>query len=715
MAKKKKNTDKKSHTVIGVLLFLVALVLLVSLVTHRALDDVRISDDNSQLGPFDHAMYKNQGGLVGAYLSFFTLTFMGWLAYFLPLGLLLMSFRLFKSELSESLKLNSSILFVVSLLGSMIFNIHLLASRALGVENGILGGYLTKTLTLICLKIVGELGSYIVLSGIIVILLMVYTSITPLLASKITLPSLKPFKDFGSSLGGKLTSAFSFSALKELFSRNKTDEDNEEEIEFDERYPSLAAKKPQTKIKFSQFEEKEVEPRSSDEIEDERPTSHKLEYKEKPVKTAEQLQMDSLTYLYPKREFLKENPHTEAEVNHEELKFTSKMLKETLETFGVRVEGEISYYPGPIITRFEFKPGIGIKINQIVNLADDLALALRAKRIRIIAPIPGKAAVGVEIPNKNPQMVYLRDIIDDPDFRNARHILPMALGKTTSGKPFIADLAKMPHLLVAGATGAGKSVGLNVMITSFLYRLHPHEVRFIFIDPKMLELSVYTGIPHLGRPVVTKPKRAEKVLADAVVEMERRYRKLANASVRNIADYNAKQTEVEKKIPYIVICVDELADLMMSATSSKIELLITRLAQMSRAVGIHLILATQRPSVDVITGLIKANFPARLAFQVSTKVDSRTILDGNGAEKLLGNGDMLFLNSGQPDPIRIHGAYLSSDETDQIVSFIREQGLEMMTIETISQSSGEPTGQEIDLGDPLFKEACEVVFRHKQG
>jgi S-DNA-T family DNA segregation ATPase FtsK/SpoIIIE len=391
------------------------------------------------------------------------------------------------------------------------------------------------------------------------------------------------------------------------------------------------------------------------------------------------------------------------------------MLKETLETFGVRIDGNIDRFPGPIITRYEFKPAAGIKVNQIINLSDDLALALKAQRIRIIAPIPGKAAVGVEIPNRSPQIVYLRDILAANAFSNADNKLPMALGKTTSGKPFVADLTKMPHLLIAGATGSGKSVCMNILITSFLYRLHPHQVRFILIDPKMLELSIYSGVPHLGRPVVTKPKRAEKVLADAVVEMEKRYRRLAEASVRNIEEFNGKQKDPENRLPYIVIFVDELADMMMSATSSKTELLITRLAQMSRAVGIHLILATQRPSVDVITGLIKANFPARIAFQVSSKVDSRTIIDANGAEKLLGRGDMLFLHTGRPEPVRIHGAYLSSEETDAIVTFIKDQGLEMFALESMSQASGEPTKAEVDFGDPLFKEACEVVVRHKQG
>ncbi|HOZ06722.1 MAG TPA: FtsK/SpoIIIE domain-containing protein, partial [candidate division Zixibacteria bacterium] len=256
----------------------------------------------------------------------------------------------------------------------------------------------------------------------------------------------------------------------------------------------------------------------------------------------------------------------------------------------------------------------------------------------------------------------------------------------------------------------------NVLITSLIYKLHPHQIRFIMIDPKMLELTAYSGIPHLGRPVVTNPKRAEKVLSDAVVEMEQRYRRLAAASVRNIEDFNRKQEADDQRLPYIVILVDELADLLMSSTSSRMELLITRLAQMARAVGIHLVLATQRPSVDVITGLIKANFPARLAFQVSSKVDSRTIIDANGAEKLLGNGDMLFLYPGQPEPIRIHGAYLTGDETEAIVTFIKAQELPMLKLENISQATGEAADvEEVDAGDPLFREACEVVIRHKQG
>jgi S-DNA-T family DNA segregation ATPase FtsK/SpoIIIE len=273
----------------------------------------------------------------------------------------------------------------------------------------------------------------------------------------------------------------------------------------------------------------------------------------------------------------------------------------------------------------------------------------------------------------------------------------------------------LPHVLVAGATGAGKSVCLNTILTSLIYRLHPHQIRFIMIDPKMLELTVYGDIPHLGRPVVTNAKRAEKVLSDAVSEMESRYRRLASAGVRNIEDFNKKQLSPDERIPYIIILVDELADLMMAAASPKIETQITRLAQMARAVGIHLVLATQRPSVDVITGLIKANFPSRIAFQVSSKVDSRTIIDANGAERLLGSGDMLFMQAGLAEPIRVHGAYTSIEETERIVKFIKDQGLPMMALENISQATGDSSEADIDLGDPLFKEACDIVVRYRQG
>jgi S-DNA-T family DNA segregation ATPase FtsK/SpoIIIE len=704
-SKKKNNSDKKK-TLLGALLVLLALLLLISLVSHHGLDDARITGKaDSQLNPFE-IQYHNQGGMMVAYLSYFFTVLLGWLAYFIPLGLIFIALRLFSSKLATRYELNSFVLFVISLFGTMIYNLHLLADRPIGFETGTIGGYVGEKLTDFSLTLVGELGSYLILSGFILILLIMYTSITPLLAVRIPLPGKKHFKNAYAFFTGMVKHALS---LKWLLSPFRRKEKELEEEPFEQVLENEM--NPEETEEDIEEEEEPDDDAAPEAVDEEKKSRRKTVIK----KVAEPLQVKSIDYKYPEVALLAENVNPETSVNNDELNFTARMLKETLETFGVRIDGNIEKYPGPVITRFEFKPAAGIKVNQIINLSDDLALALKAKRIRIIAPIPGKAAVGVEIPNRNPQSVYIRDILNSREFKNPDLILPMAIGKTTSGQPFVTDLTKMPHLLIAGATGSGKSVCMNVLITSLIYRLHPLQVRFIFIDPKMLELSVYSGIPHLGRPVVTKPKRAEKVLADTVAEMENRYRKLASASVRNIEDYNKKQGRAEEKLPYIIIFVDELADLMMSSTSTKTEMLITRLAQMARAVGIHLILATQRPSVDVITGLIKANFPARIAFQVSSKVDSRTIIDGNGAEKLLGNGDMLFMYSGQPEPRRIHGAYVSSEETERIVDFIKSQGLEMLKLENISQQTGEVSESTVDLGDPLFREACEVVVRHKQG
>ncbi len=687
-------------------MFLLAALVLVSLVSHHHLDDRRISGEiDDHLNPFE-IQYRNQVGMLGAYLAFVLLLLGGWLVYFVPLGLSVVSLRLVSPEKPIGLRLNISILFAMAVLGTMIYNIHLVAIPSLTADTGAGGGYVAEMLTIGSVKLVGEVGSYILLLGLELILFIVYVSISPVFSRRLTLPGAGYFKKAHHAIESLSHSFSSFAWIGRLLERSKKAEGQpggfSDTLTDEMAEVSQATDVDKGEAVGTAALARGVDSRGKD--------------KDAKVRSSQQLQIKSMEYSYPSLDLLNQNPHSGEAVGSEELMFTARMLKETLETFGVAIDGPIEKFPGPVITRYEFKPGIGVKVNRITNLSEDLALALKAKRIRIIAPIPGKAAVGVEVPNRHVQTVYLREILMSRAFTRPELRLPLALGKTTSGKPCVADLTRLPHLLIAGATGSGKSVCLNSLITSLLYRLHPHLVRFILIDPKMLELTVYRLIPHLGRPVVTSPRRAEKVLADVVVEMESRYRKLAEASVRNIEDYNNKQKSAEKQLPYIVICVDELADLLMSATSSKTELLITRLAQMSRAVGIHLILATQRPSVDVITGLIKANFPARIAFQVSSKVDSRTIIDANGAEKLLGRGDMLYLHPGQPEPMRIHGAYISSEETEAIVNFIKEQGLEMLALENISQASGEAKGSEVDLSDdPLFREACEVVVRHKQG
>ena len=370
----------------------------------------------------------------------------------------------------------------------------------------------------------------------------------------------------------------------------------------------------------------------------------------------------------------------------EELAIQARFLEQKLREFGV--EGEVvQVLPGPVITMYEFAPAAGVKVNKIVNLQDDLALVMEAVSVRVVAPIPGKAVVGIEIPHKRRETVRFRDLLDSEEWHTSTSKLSLALGKDILGRPVITDLALIPHLLIAGATGSGKSVGLNSLICSLLFRATPTDVRLIMIDPKMLEFSVYDGIPHLLVPVVTEPKKAAIVLRRVVEEMGRRYQILAAQGVRSIAQYNqmldaehgsrfpgrvraqagqeAAPTPAEK-LPYLVVVIDELSDLMM-VSAREVEDSLMRLAQMARAAGIHLIVATQRPSVDVLTGVIKANFPARLSFQVTSKVDSRTILDTNGAETLLGRGDMLFLAPGTSKPQRVHGAYVSEAEISRLV------------------------------------------------
>ena len=383
----------------------------------------------------------------------------------------------------------------------------------------------------------------------------------------------------------------------------------------------------------------------------------------------------------------------------------------------------LQIHPGPVVTTFEFKPDPGVKYNRITNLADDLCLGLKAESVRIDR-IPGKNTVGIEVPNHNRRIIHLREVLASAAFQESDSRLPLALGKLINGNSYVTHLERMPHLLIAGATGSGKSVALNAMICSFLYKASPLEVRFIMIDPKRLELGVYEGIPHLLTPIVTDPKQAANALDWAVNEMEQRYRTLARHGLRNIDQYNrltengAAELEEDEPIslPYIVVIVDELADLMMIA-GKEVEKSLTRLAQMARAIGIHLILATQRPSVDVLTGLIKANFPARISFRVSSKVDSRTILDSNGAEQLLGQGDMLFLPPATARLVRIHGAYISEKEIKNITEFLKGQAEPEYRDEVLSTPE-EGASNLADMGnleDNLYDEAARFVVETGAG
>ncbi|WP_373229533.1 DNA translocase FtsK [Cohnella sp.] len=394
---------------------------------------------------------------------------------------------------------------------------------------------------------------------------------------------------------------------------------------------------------------------------------------------------------------------------------TARKLEATLESFGVRAK-VLDVARGPAVTRYELQPDVGVKVSRIVSLTDDIALALAAKDIRMEAPIPGKAAIGIEVPNNEVSVVTLREVLETQPFQESTAKLTIAFGRDISGQPIVGNLARMPHLLVAGATGSGKSVCINGIITSLLYKAKPDEVKFLMIDPKMVELNVYNGIPHLLAPVVTDPKRASLALKKIVVEMEKRYEKFSKSATRNIEGYNALMLSGDNPdavLPYIVVIVDELADLMMVAAGD-VEDAICRLAQMARASGIHLIIATQRPSVDVITGVIKANIPSRIAFGVSSQVDSRTILDMVGAEKLLGRGDMLFLPMGASKPIRVQGAFLSDGEVEAVVSYARGQAEAEYIEDLVPEIDETANDVEDEKLDELFDQAVQIVLEAKQ-
>ncbi|HZX25850.1 MAG TPA: DNA translocase FtsK 4TM domain-containing protein [Telluria sp.] len=469
------------------------------------------------------------------------------------------------------------------------------------------------------------------------------------------------------------------------------------------------------------------------------PKSERVQ-KEKQATLFQDLPGDS---KLPPLSLLDEPPPTLETVSNETLEFTSRLIEKKLSDFGVEAK-VVAAYPGPVVTRYEIEPATGVKGSQIVNLARDLARSLALTSIRVVETIPGKNYMALELPNPKRQIVRLTEIVGSKVYNDSSSMLTVALGKDIAGKPVIADLAKMPHLLVAGTTGSGKSVGINATILSLLYKSDPADVRLILIDPKMLEMSVYEGIPHLLAPVVTDMRQAGHALNWAVNEMERRYKLMSKLGVRNLAGYNSKILEAAKreehipnpfsltpdapepleKLPTIVIVIDELADLMM-VVGKKVEELIARIAQKARAAGIHLILATQRPSVDVITGLIKANIPTRIAFQVSSKIDSRTILDQMGAETLLGMGDMLFMPPGTGLPVRVHGAFVSDDEVHRVVKHLQAQGepnyiegiLEGGTLEEggdAAAAGGGGGGTEGTEADPMYDQAVAVVLKNRR-
>ncbi|AJE02337.1 DNA translocase FtsK [Geobacter pickeringii] len=705
--------EKLKKEIQGMALGAVGIFILVALVSFSA-------GDQSFNTYSSEGKLHNFGGRLGADLSDLLLQLFGLASYAIPIGLLYLSYKLlrFKELRWKPYKGIAFATLLVSLSALFAFNLEKTVFLGQPVLTGGAVGFKTASF----------LKTYFGITGAILIVL-------PLLAASAMVLSRFSFVLFAD---------WWFENLKERWARHRERKELNRQL-------LDAGEKPEKK--------KAPEIRPVHVAIPPPPPVQKKEKKKEEAKTAPlQEAFDFIKaegdHRTPPLSLLDTPPVTEKRLDRDILTMNARLLEKKFKDFGI--DGEVvEICPGPVITMYEFAPGPGIKVSRIASLSDDLSMALQSMSIRIVAPIPGKGVVGIEIPNRERETVFLKEIFNGEEFHGSKMKLPLALGKDIAGAPSVTDLAKMPHLLVAGATGSGKSVSINTMILSLLYTATPKDVRLIMVDPKMLELSIYEGIPHLLLPVVTNPKKASLALKWAVEEMGRRYRLMADKGVRNIGSYNqclekeekeaeelkaqgtvvldevadepgddeeaiqqflAKQEELEHgHLPYIVVIVDELADLMMVA-GREIEESIARLAQMARAAGIHLILATQRPSVDVITGLIKANFPARISFQVSSKIDSRTILDTNGAESLLGAGDMLFLPPGTAKMQRVHGAFVSDAEVQRVVEFLKKQGKPVYdkSILEMKEDGGSGGGDDEDLIDERYDDAVALVAETRQ-
>ena len=746
-----RSVSDRKKSVIAILLIAVALLIFLALVSYDASDeanaDVHVSDlfkvfsgDARVQAKADTA--RNWLGLVGAMISNSLIkSTIGYSVFCLPLLLMLLGWTILQGKGFRRFMIITNYTIVGALLVSASFGMvrRLVSSASMGMQwSGVVGDFLSITLV----QLLGRVGGSIVL-------------LTGLLILTVSAIDLDIRQTAERLKGGYLRFLDWFSRQKEAW------------IEAREARAAEAGQAPGEKMKASVkiakphieevpapargrglvvgsnahhpieigVDEEEMPEAASgwreeihvDMRKESIPADPYREDPPQPAGTSEEIE-----YVFPSVELLDAPRPGKEDVDDDELKANANLLRDTLAEFDVEVES-VSVTPGPVVTLYELVPASGVKISRIVSLENDIALKLAARGIRIMAPIPGKSAVGVEIPNQHRSLVTIRSVINSAKFRDSSAPLPLALGKTISGEVFTDDLSKMPHLLMAGSTGSGKSVGINTIIASLLYRLHPSDLKFVIIDPKKIELAQYSKLrnhflavsPDVDEDIITNPRNAVLALKGVEIEMERRYDRLAAAGVRNIVDYNERlrsgrlksnESVVHEKMPFLLVVIDELADLMITA-AREVEEPIARLAQLARAVGIHLILATQRPSVDVITGVIKANFPARIAYQVASKTDSRTILDMNGAEQLLGNGDMLYLASGSPKPVRLQNAFISTDEVDALMEHInRQQGYSkpftlpsMMERKRTAEAAG---GSE---RDEFFEEAARLIVRHQQG
>lgn len=696
--------EKRINEFKGVILFAAGLIILASL----------ISFDPNDLGFYTshpNVPIKNLIKSFGAHLALAVFFLFGFSSFIIPVFILWWGIKLFQNQ--------PPILRVARFIGGFLFMVS--TSSLIGLvtayspdfyKYGVVGFITSKFVV----TYFGKVGAYILFSTLILLSLALVTEV---LISTFIYHAVDNVKLFWESLFAKS----SVKVPKKMTLKEK-------QKEFLEGKPKkgfianlLFGSKNEEKLKDIKprivIPKNEKEEDIDGELEENLPVVRaKIKIKDEPAKFEHKLKAQTVAlkvgnYSLPSLELLETPAPFEARQIKDDLTNNAKILEDTLADFGIAVK-VTDIERGPIITRYELEPAPGERLNRIVALGDDIALVMKAQSVRIIAPIPGKGRVGIEVPNTQSSMVVLKEVLASKEFQEADNKLTLALGKDVSGKPVVADLAQMPHLLIAGTTGSGKTVCVNTIILSLLFRYTPDDLKMIMIDPKMVELAQYNGLPHLLSPVVTESKKASGVLNWLVFEMEHRYKLLSASSTKNISSYNLKNEK--EKLPYIVLIIDEFADLMMVARE-QVENAITRLAQLSRAVGIHLILATQRPSVDVITGVIKANLPARISFKVASKVDSRTVLDTNGADKLLGRGDMLFSRPEDSKLIRAQGALISDKEIEKVVEFIKSQAEPVYDESIGKEQKANPATGSVGVScekDQVYDEAVRLIMETNQ-
>jgi DNA segregation ATPase FtsK/SpoIIIE, S-DNA-T family len=705
---------RRASEFLGVALFAAAVLWIVALVTYEPSDPAWFFSTGGTHAP------ANFAGLVGAFLGEASFQVFGYTAYLVPAALVVLGWHYFWCRQVDAI--------YTKIVGAMLLFASLSGLLALAIGTLDFGGHAFRTGGGVGELIAGLSAAYLNRTGsIIVLLALLFMSV--ILATQFSFGRLFAWMMQAVAAGWRR----GFATFREWRENRRREKQRREVIakhakrtgvkpeELVAERPAVAVKPREAPKPRAPVPEVPKPVAAARDRERARVVTPPLPLAEpEPGASRAPIERKLGGFTLPPLALL-DAPRTERKIDERELMEAARQLEEKCREFAV--EGAVvQIHPGPVVTTYEFKPDAGVKYSKITGLADDLCLAMQAESV-LIDRLPGKSTVGIQIPNVHRETISLRELLESEPYSRSASKLTLALGKTIHGEPFVADLAMMPHLLIAGSTGTGKSVGLNGMLTSVLYRSTPDDVRLIMIDPKRLELGMYDDIPHLLTPVVVDPKQASNALRWAVREMEERYKTLASEGVRNIEQYNrnmralasephpGRDGEAPKPLPFVLVVIDELADLMMVA-GNEVEESICRLAQMARAVGIHLILATQRPSVDVITGLIKANLPARIAFRVSSKIDSRTVLDGNGAEQLLGKGDMLYLPPASSRYVRLHGPYISEQESARLASFLRKQG---KPVYDESITSEEKTAEAIELEkDDLYDEAARIIVQSGQ-